>query len=224
MILPDRNICVNTTYSVSAAQLAEDLGLQTKGIPVLSIFVSIIGGVMLAVVFYREIDRREGPAIIIEDAVMDATIVVAVDGAVASPGLVALPQGSRWGDAIQAAGGMTAAADVSRVNAAARLADGERLDIPALAPVQGNSRLTGPADRVATPMQTSVEPEDPGLVNINRGSAAELDALPGIGPVLAQRIVDRRQAVGHFSTVDDLAEVAGISPRMVDELRALVTV
>lgn len=194
-----------------------------KSLSWLSLAITVIGGVMLSVTFFREIDRRGAPPIVIDDPVADATLIVAVEGAVASPGLVALPSGSRWGDAIEAAGGLVADADSSQLNPAARLVDGERLAIPTL-PLVGNAEPeeVNPVSN-ASPSVPIAQPVETGFVNINSATVSELDALPGIGPVLAQRIVERRGEVGQFRSVDDLESISGISPRMVDEIRSLVT-
>ena len=195
-----------------------------KGVSVLSIIVAVIGGVMLPIMFFRELDRREAPPIIIEDPLEDGTIVVAVEGAVASPGLVSLASGSRWGDAIQASGGMIAGADASQVNLAARLADGEQVLIPTEAVVARSDTGNGVPDGMASPSGFKAPPPASGPLDLNRATAGELDMLPGIGPVLAERIIERRNAVGRFTSIDDLTAIRGISERMVEELRPLVTV
>ncbi|MGI8642670.1 MAG: helix-hairpin-helix domain-containing protein [Thermomicrobiales bacterium] len=197
--------------------------MMVRGVSLLSIAVAAIGGVMLTVMFFRDLDRREAPPIIIEDVAADATIVVAVEGAVASPGLVFLPSGSRWGDAIIASGGMVAGADTSYVNAAARLTDGERLVIPTEVVVATGGDQSPPFRVPASPSLVGEHAADQGRVNINRATASELDALPGIGPVLAERIVERRGEIGRFATVDELVAIRGISEGMLEELRPLVT-
>lgn len=196
--------------------------MMVRGVSLLSIAVAAIGGVMLTVMFFRDLDRREAPPIIIEDVAADATIVVAVEGAVASPGLVFLPSGSRWGDAIIASGGMVAGADTSYVNAAARLTDGERLVIPTEVVVATGGDQSPPFRVPASPSLVGEHAADQGRVNINRATASELDALPGIGPVLAERIVERRGEIGRFATVDELVAIRGISEGMLEELRPLV--
>lgn len=195
-----------------------------KGVSLLSIAVAIIGGVMLPIMFFRELDRREAPPIVIEEVAADATMVIAVDGAVASPGLVALPSGSRWGDAIAAAGGLVPAADRSQINQAARVVDGERLVVPTKAVVVAASGILAESDQATSLPAVRTDVSEPALVNINVATAAELDALPGIGPVLAERIVGRREVIGRFVSIDDLAAVQGISERMVDTIRPLTTV
>jgi len=138
------------------------------------------------------------------------TIVVAVAGRVAHPGLVRLPAGSRVQDAIDAAGGVLPNTDISLINLARKLVDGELLLIGVTAAPQAGG---------AAPGATSG-----GLVNINLATLAELDTLPGIGPALAQRIVDYRTAHGGFRSIDELRKVEGIGDAKFAEIKDRVTV
>jgi competence protein ComEA len=143
-------------------------------------------------------------------AVVVAPVVVHVVGAVATPGVVRLPTGSRVVDALAAAGGATPDADLASLNLARVLVDGEQVVV--LRPGE-----SGPA---AAPTTAGGAP---GLVDVNSADAAALDALPGIGPVLAQRIVEHR-AERPFTTVDELGDVPGIGPTLLERLRPLVSV
>lgn len=138
-----------------------------------------------------------------------AEVVVAVAGKVRSPGLFRLPAGSRVDDAVRAAGGPVAGAGVGLLNLARRLVDGEQV-LVGVDPPPG-----------AAPAGTSTAG---GLVDLNAATAADLDALPGIGPVLAQRIVDWRTENGRFASVDQLREVTGIGEAKFQDLRSKVTV
>jgi competence protein ComEA len=148
-----------------------------------------------------------------EVAETSATVVVSVVGQVASPGLVTLPTGSRVADAIAAAGGLLAEADPASVNLAAVVADGEQIAVGLSGAV--------PAGGVSA---SGTESGAGGLVDLNAADVAELDALPGIGPVLAQRIVDHRSRQGPFRSVEELDDVPGIGPATAAELAELVTV
>ena len=141
------------------------------------------------------------------------TVVVSVVGQVARPGLVTLPSGARVADAIAAAGGLLPAADPASVNLAAVVADGEQLAVGVPAPAAPE----GPAAR-------SPAGSGGGLVDLNSAGVADLDVLPGIGPVLAQRIVDHRSRQGPFRSVEELDDVPGIGPAIAAELAELVTV
>ncbi len=123
-----------------------------------------------------------------------ATITVYVSGAVNSPGLVSLPLDARVADAVAAAGGALPGAGLDLVNLAAPLVDGEQVVIPVASMAPGGSSV----------------PVDDGMIRLNQASAAELEALPGVGPVLAQRIVAFREAHGPFRTLEDLLDVPGI--------------
>lgn len=180
----------------------------------------LIGGlvaVLLASLTFVLLDRRAPPDIAIQaDAFPD--IVVEVSGAVATPGVYELPGASRLQQAIDRAGGLSPDADVSSLNLAGRIGDGEKIVIPSLgmeAPV--------PVKESGTP-GSGASSAIGSRIDLNTASAADLDTLPGVGPVIAERIIDYRETNGSFSSVDELAEIDGISPAMVDELRPLVTV
>ncbi|MBN2112515.1 MAG: ComEA family DNA-binding protein [Acidimicrobiia bacterium] len=135
------------------------------------------------------------------------TITVHVAGAVVSPGVVRVAAGSRVGEAIAAAGGARPDADLARVNLAAPLADGQQLLVPAVSPDGGTGALAGD-----------------GRVHINLASVEELESLPGVGPVLAQRIVAYRTEHGPFQTIEDLLDVPGIGEGKLAALRDAVLV
>jgi competence protein ComEA len=174
---------------------------------------SIFAAMLLLIVFLYEKESSTTREAIGEPGVQP-TIVVAIEGAVGTPGVYELPGGSRVQHALDAAGGLTEHADLASVNPAAPLEDGERIIVPfqkTPAPVEPSNQ-TPPA-----------EPASAGPLNINTASAAELDELPGIGEVIAERIVAYRERHGAFSSIEELAEVSGISERMVDDLRPLIT-
>jgi competence protein ComEA len=146
-----------------------------------------------------------------EVAETSSTVVVSVVGLVVRPGLVTLPSGSRVADAIEAAGGFLPEADPASVNLAAVVTDGQQIAVG----VPGAASDVGGGAPDADPG---------GLVNLNTATVAELDGLPGIGPVLAQRIVDHRTSSGPFGSVEELDDVPGIGPSIAAELAGLVTV
>jgi competence protein ComEA len=151
-------------------------------------------------------------------AAKPGVIVVDVVGQVRRPGVFRLPAGSRVEDALRAAGGLSPGAKGTSVNRARLLSDGEQVAVgvsgaPTAAP---ESQLSGGTAR--SPAVGA------GTVDLNRAGAAELDALPGVGPVLAQHILEWRSAHGRFESVDDLKSVSGIGAAKFAELRNLVTV
>jgi competence protein ComEA len=135
-----------------------------------------------------------------------AQLVVDVAGAVRRPGLYHLAAGTRIADAVAAAGGATGKADVTLVNLAAPLADGEQVLVPA----RGGAGEASGAPSPTAPL------------DLNTASADQLDALPGVGPATAQKIIDYRQAHGPFRSIDELEGVPGIGPSKLAQLKGLV--
>ncbi|HET7856345.1 MAG TPA: ComEA family DNA-binding protein [Gaiellaceae bacterium] len=136
-------------------------------------------------------------------------LLVHVVGAVRRPGLYRLPGRSRTADALERAGGATRAADLSLLNLAAPVADGMQVVVPARQPEGGGGPSAGTGG--GAPAQ--------GPVHLNTASLEELDALPGVGPVTAQKILDFRQKHGAFASVDDLDAIPGIGPARLEQLR-----
>ena len=140
-----------------------------------------------------------------------ALLYVDVSGAVRRPGLYRLPDGSRVNDALVKAGGATRAADLTLVNRAAPVTDGEQVLVPVKV-----SAAAAPAAMGSSGAPTS------GPVHLNSATLEQLDALPGVGPATAQRIIDYRTKNGPFKSVDELDAVSGIGPAKLSELRDLV--
>jgi len=142
-----------------------------------------------------------------------APVVVDVAGRVRNPGVVRLPPGSRVVDALRAAGGARRGTDLTSVNLARPLVDGEQV-------------LVGKVQWAVPPVVTSPSgaTAPAGVVDLNTATAEQLQELPEIGEVLAQRIIDWRTEHGRFSTIDELQEVSGIGPRTFDGLKDLVRV
>jgi competence protein ComEA len=137
-----------------------------------------------------------------------AALVVHVVGAVRRPGLYRLPAGSRVADAVTRAGGATRRADTSLVNLAAPLADGVQIAVPR----RGSASAAGAGGAAGAAA---------GPVHLNSATLEELDTLPGVGPVTAQKIVDYRQQHGPFTALEDLDAIPGIGPARIEQLRGL---
>lgn len=158
-----------------------------------------------------------------------AEVVVDVAGGVARPGVVRLPAGARVVDAIAAAGGATPDAELARLNLARVLEDGEQVLVPRPGDEVGGGSPLGDEVGGGSPpgagavASGSVGGAAGGLVDLNRAGAAELETLPGIGPVLAERIVEHR-AEHPFTSVDDLDDVSGIGSALLERLRDRVRV
>lgn len=147
--------------------------------------------------------------------VVEKTIFVHVEGAVVSPGLFELPEGSRVYDAIKAAGGFAEDARHDAVNLARILSDGEQVIVPTTQTDDGSD---------ATPSTAASPGTVAGKVNINTADAATLDTLPGIGASTAAKIVADREANGPFRTIEDLKRVSGIGDKKFTELEGCITV
>ncbi len=147
------------------------------------------------------------------------TLLVHVVGEVREPGVVRLPPGSRVGDAIEAAGGAKRTADLAALNLAAPVTDGEQVRVPK----PGEVALTNPQSSGGDPAG-STGGAGGGALDLNTADAATLETLPGVGPVLAERIVSHRDQHGPFASVDALQDVSGIGPATFDRLRDLVRV
>ena len=149
-----------------------------------------------------------------------ARLVVHVVGAVRRPGLYRLSDGARVADAVARAGGSTPGADLAGLNLAAPIVDGTQIVVPRRIGAAGGAGTIGPTSGT-TGVGTATGPG--AKVSLSSATAEELDALPGVGPITAQKIVDYRAAHGLFASVDDLDAVPGIGPARIEQLRDLVT-
>jgi competence protein ComEA len=185
---------------------AWDIG--SRGAAVVAAFAVVVA-VVAAVLAWRSrpdvTPLAAGPTGIELTATGRAEIVVAVSGKVRNPGLVRLPAGARVADAIAAAGGVLPGTDTASLNLARKVSDGELIavGVPAVEPSAGGAG---------------------GLVNLNTTTLAQLEALPGVGPVLAQRILDYRDQHGGFRAVSELRNVTGIGDAKYKDLAPRVTV
>lgn len=151
----------------------------------------------------------------------ETEVYVDIDGAVASPGVYRLQDGARVSQAIDAAGGLTAEADVTGLNRASKVTDGQKIYVPTVGEQQAASAAGG-ADGGAAAV--SGAGASSGLVNINTASAAELQTLSGIGPSMAQSIIDERTQNGAFASVDDLMRVSGIGEKKLAKIKDCICV
>ncbi len=146
-----------------------------------------------------------------------AKIVVDIGGEVISPMVVELDEGSRVGDAIEAAGGVTENADLTDINRAAFVEDGEKIYIPPAA-VDGTGE-----DEDASSSGQQVSRGD-GRININTADSAQLQELDGIGPATAQKIIDYRKENGRFSSIEDIKNVSGIGDKSFEKIKDRIKV
>jgi competence protein ComEA len=151
-----------------------------------------------------------------------AEVVVHVSGAVKQAGVYRLAPDSRVADAIEQAGGTTENADLDALNLAEPLQDGQKIHVPRKgeASVPTTASVSPPRTPRSAPQAAAVQFP----IDLNSATAEQLEAIPGIGPVLAQRIIEYRQMRGRFQSVDELLEVRGIGPKRLESMRPYVTV
>lgn len=147
------------------------------------------------------------------------TVVVHVDGAVASPGVYELPAGSRANDAVLAAGGLAEGADTASLNLAAPLSDGDKVRVP----LEGEA-ASEPVGTAGSSAAAGSGSDEGAPVNINTAGIEELDSLPGVGEATARAIVEDREQNGPFSSPEDLMRVSGIGEKKFAKLEAMICV
>jgi len=166
-------------------------------------------GIFLLIVFFTfSLMNKENK---IEKEEVENYIVVHIAGAVKNPGVYRLLEGSRVIDGIRSAGGALPSADLDKLNLASYLEDGAKIYVPEkILPTQninGNSEVKKASNSGNK------------KININTASKEELESLPGIGPSLAQRIIEYRESNGYFSSLDDLEKVKGIGPKKIEQIK-----
>lgn len=172
---------------------------------VIALCTSFCAFLFIGVVWWLQRPKAEAPP-----------LVVHIEGAVQRPGVYEIPVGTRLFELIERAGGAKESADLRGLNLAAPLYDGQKVTIPTLLPQE--EKAENP--QIASPeVQRSTTP----LVNVNTASQKELESLPGIGEVLAQRIIEYRETHGPFQTPEDLLKVRGIGPKKLEKIRDRIT-
>jgi len=193
---------------------------------------SLIGVLVFAVVMVWRGGRGETIVLQVPPVSDPNVIRVYVGGEVVAPGLYSLQRGSRVAEALDAAGGTTSSGDVAGLGMASTVEDADQIIVPsrqAIAPQPIAPQPIVPfastgGESSSSSASTAVsQPAAPSIININTASAAELESLPEIGEVLAARIIAYREANGPYQTVDQLEPIDGISQRMIDEIRHLIT-
>lgn len=203
-----------------------------------SIFLGALAALVI-VAIWIVLRQKQTPDLLVQsDEGWQPDVRAAISGEVVSPGVYTLRGDARVSDLIAAAGGYTDKAARDAFNPAARLADGQQYVIPVQTPRSPTAAprptaspapttTTGATTATERPPATSAATRTPSalaVVNINTASKEELEALPGIGAAIAQRIIEDRAALGPYKQIEDLARVRGISARMIDLLRDRITV
>ena len=194
---------------------------------ILTVLLGVMAGFALAGLLFFVARAPAGEAIALQPAPTQSPIAVHVVGAVPRPGLYEFVEGARVQDAIDAAGGLLASADINSINLAALLQDGQQLNIPYKSgeqPAEEEPAVLELPTEDSPPEDSNGEFTNTELININTATLEELDSLPGIGPTIAQRIIDYRDENGPFNTIDDIQNVSGIGPTTFEEIQGLITV
>jgi len=178
------------------------------------------------IAFDESVEGAQDVAVAASDETSEApsgTAVVHVAGAILQPGVYSLSLGARVSDAVAAAGGALGSAAPDAVNLARIVADGERIYIPTQEEADGAPEGVGGAEAwVGEASATGVRGD--GSIDVNRATAAELEALPGVGPATAQKIVDDREANGPYAKPEDLMRVPGIGAKKFEAMSGQVSV
>jgi competence protein ComEA len=202
--------------------VVEKGAVRNRGLIVLC---SVLGLITGGLIVYFSLPARRPPALVIVSTPVPtstlpptptrAPIRVYVSGAVRSPAVYELPLGSIIQDAIEAAGGPATDADLDGINLALELRDQQHVYVPHEGEVNPPPVISGGASRSGETMEP--------LVDINTATAEELETLPGVGEVTAQRIIEYRQANGPFQTIEDIQNVSGIGPKTFERMRDMIT-
>ena len=170
---------------------------------ILNITYGVLIGLLAAGIIWSTTTRPRGENVILLPTITPGMLTVYITGAVATPGVYTLPEGSRIDVAVQAAGGFLPGAEQSSINLAKALVDGQQIDVPGI---------------------VDTSHVNTGRVNINTATVTELETLPGIGPTAAQSIVDYRLENGPFQAVEDIQNVPGIGPATFNGIKDYITI
>ncbi len=144
-------------------------------------------------------------------------IYVQINGEIKYPGVYEMENGDRVFQLVEKAGGLTENADINSINLSKKLIDGEKVIIFA-------KKITNENNTTISQSGTTSTQQKSNLININTASKSELESLPGIGPTLAQRIIDYRETNGYFQTIEDIKKVSGIGDKKFEAIKNLITV
>lgn len=181
----------------------------------------IAGGLLASGLILLASSPPRGEPIQLIPSPTQAPLIIHVAGAVQQPGVYSLPLDSRVQDALKAAGGTLPDADLQTINLAAFLKDGDRIAISTIEPTESVAERT---DIPVTANPGSQAPLPGVIVDINSASQEELESLPGIGPVTAQKIIAYRQSQGPFTSIEDIQNVSGIGPVTFERIKDRITV
>jgi competence protein ComEA len=189
--------------------------LKKAGTFFFGLSLGILGGLLAAGLILLVTSKPRGEAIELLPIPSPLPLQVYVSGAVSTPGVYVLPHGAIIENALEEAGGLLPEADLSRLNLAAPLSSGQHIFVP--------HQTTDVESLPNDPLLEDVHPPIARL-NVNQATAAELELLPGIGPVLAKKIIEYRTNHGLFTHPEDLMNVSGIGPSIYEAVKDFITV
>lgn len=190
-----------------------------------AIAFGVVGGLIGSAVILLASSPPRGEAIRLLPPPTVPPLIVHISGAVVHQGVYQLPRGSRVQDAILSAGGLLPSADVQSLNLAAPLEDGEKIWVPLLSSSDKEPQEETKVSSIPLqPTQQTFQANPSPRIDINTASQTELESLPGIGPVLAQRIIAYRQEHGAFARSEDIVAVPGIGEATYERIKNLITV
>jgi competence protein ComEA len=183
------------------------------------ILFGILLGLLVAGLLYQTTRAPTGEPVTLLPSPTPEPIMVYVTGAVQRPGVYQVPRDSRLVDVVALAGGFLEGADVTQINLAEKLEDGQQIAIPGVSDFPTPQLTIGGGGLLVTPT-----PPASGPINLNTATQTQLEALPGIGPSTAEKIIQYREDNGPFERVEDLLKIPGIGPETLDKIRSLVKV
>ena len=189
--------------------------------PALIALLGVLAGFALAGIMFAVVRAPAGAPIELAPRTNERAVAVHVIGAVPRPGFYEFEEGARVQDALEAAGGMLADGNAEAINLAARLEDGQQLRVPYIGDPVGAGLFPG-GDDASGSGRSSGSPGE--LINLNTATSEQLDGLPGIGPTVAQQILDYRDDNGPFARTEELLNVPGVGPATFEGLKNLITV
>jgi len=195
-----------------------------------SLIIIISFGIVLCVFIYFFTNEQNNNTILpselyvsqntIQEGVENNTIIIHIDGEVMNPGIISLPTEARISDAIDAAGGTTELADISKINLAYKLSDGQKLKIPSIYDVEEVIYIQNNAGNEVVLSENTKN----AIININSASQSELENLPGIGPSTASKIIDYRSKNGNFKKIEDIMNVSGIGESKFNSIKDYICI
>jgi competence protein ComEA len=171
---------------------------------IINITYGVLIGLLAGGLIWLTVSRPRGETVTLLPTATSGLMKVYVSGAVATPGVYTLPEGSRVDDAVNAAGGSVPGAEMSNINLALQLTDGQQINIPGIVDIPSHIII--------------------GRININTANVNELEGLPGIGPTTAQAIMDYRLQNGPFQAIQEIQNVPGIGPATYAQIQDYINV